>query len=137
MPQRTTLVLVSRPDAGALREAARAGAELAAQGIRNQRLVVNGLFSNPLAGDAVAEALAQRHARALESMPAALRAMPTAGVPLVALDLTGVTALRALASGQTRGQPRAAGSKRTRRRRCPISMRWSTSWPPALRARCW
>ena len=103
--QRTTLVLVSRPDAGALREAARAGAELAAQGIRNQRLVVNGLFSNPLAGDAVAEALAQRHARALESMPAALRAMPTAGVPLVALDLTGVTALRALASGQTPANP--------------------------------
>ena len=32
-PERTTLVLVSRPDAGALREAARAGAELAAQGI--------------------------------------------------------------------------------------------------------
>ncbi len=103
--QRTTLVLVSRPDAGALREAARAGAELAAQGIRNQRLVVNGLFSNPLAGDAVAEALAQRHARALESMPAALRAMPAAGVPLVALDLTGVTALRALASGQTPANP--------------------------------
>ena len=103
--QRTTLVLVSRPDAGALREAARAGAELAAQGIRNQRLVVNGLFSNPLAGDAVAQALAQRHARALESMPAALRAMPTAGVPLVALDLTGVTALRALASGQTPANP--------------------------------
>ena len=99
--QRTTLVLVSRPDAGALREAARAGAELAAQGIRNQRLVVNGLFSKPLPGDAVAQALAQRHARALESMPAALRAMLTAGVPLVALDLTGVTALRALASGQT------------------------------------
>ena len=104
-PQRTTLVLVSRPEVGALREAGRAGAELAAQGIRNQRLVINGLFSEPLAGDPVAEALAQRQRQALESMPATLRGMPAAGVPLVALDLTGVAALRALASGQARAAP--------------------------------
>ena len=108
-PERTTLVLVSRPDAGALREAARAGAELAAQGIGNQRLVVNGLFRQPLAGDAVAEALAERQRRALESMPASLRGTPAVGVALVALDLTGVAALRALALGQTRVEGVRAG----------------------------
>ena len=108
-PERTTLVLVSRPDAGALREAARAGAELAAQGIGNQRLVVNGLFRQPLAGDAVAEALAERQRQALESMPASLRGTPAVGVALVALDLTGVAALRALASGQTRVEGVRAG----------------------------
>jgi arsenite-transporting ATPase len=101
-------VLVSWPDPGALREAARAGAELAAQGIHNQRLVVNGVFSEPLEGDAVAEALAERHRRALESMPASLGGMPAAAVPLVALDLTGVAALRALASGQTRVEAASA-----------------------------
>ena len=106
--ERTTLVLVSRPDPGALREAARAGAELAAQGIRNQRLVVNGLLSEPLAGDAVAEALAGRQRQSLQSMPASLRGTPAAAVPLVALDLTGVAALRALASGQTRAGPAPA-----------------------------
>ena len=108
-PERTTLVLVSRPDAGALREAARAGAELAAQGIGNQRLVVNGLFRQPLAGDAVAEALAERQRQALESMPASLRGTPAVGVALVALDLTGVAALRALVSGQTRVEGVRAG----------------------------
>ena len=108
-PERTTLVLVSRPDAGALREAARAGAELAAQGIGNQRLVVNGLFRQPLAGDAVAEALAERQRQALESMPASLRRTPAVGVALVALDLTGVAALRALVSGQTRVEGVRAG----------------------------
>jgi arsenite/tail-anchored protein-transporting ATPase len=107
-PERTTLVLVSRPDAGALREAGRAGAELAAQGIHNQRLVVNGMFGEPLAGDALAEALAQRQRQALESMPATLREMPAAGVPLVALDLSGIAALRALASGETRAEPAPA-----------------------------
>ena len=104
-PDRTTLVLVSRPEAAALREAGRAGAELAAQGIRNQRLVVNGLFSEPLAGDAVAEALARRQRQALEALPDALRGIPVAAVPLAAQQLTGVPALRALASGQAGAEP--------------------------------
>ena len=101
-PESTTLVLVSRPDQAALREAARAGAELAEQGIGNQRLVVNGLLTDPLVGDRVAEALAERQRRALESMPAPLRGLPAAGVPLVALNLTGVESLRLLVLGQTR-----------------------------------
>lgn len=99
-PERTTLVLVSRPEPGALREAGRAGAELAAQGIHNQRLVVNGLFTEPQAGDRVAEALAARQLSALDTRPASLRTIPAAHVPLVAWDLTGIAALRALVSGQ-------------------------------------
>ncbi len=99
-PAQTTLVLVSRPDRAALREADRAGSELAAQGIGNQRLVINGLFDAPLAGDAVAEALAERQRGALESMTARLRGIPAAAVPMVALDLTGVPALRALIAGK-------------------------------------
>ena len=100
-PERTTLVLVTRPDPSALREAARAGGELAEEGIRNQRLVINGLFDQPLSGDRVAEALAARQRNALESMPASLQETPMAAVPLVALDLTGVAALRALVSSPT------------------------------------
>ena len=57
-PASTTVVLVSRADRAALREAARAGEELAELGIGNQHLVLNGLFSVPLAGDDVAEAFA-------------------------------------------------------------------------------
>ena len=40
-----------------LREAARASGELKDLGINNQCLVVNGLLSQPLAGDVVAEEL--------------------------------------------------------------------------------
>jgi arsenite-transporting ATPase len=101
-PQRTSLVLISRPDAAALREAARAGAELADHGIYNQRLVINGMLADPLPGDVVAEVLAQRQRQALESMPATLQETPAAWVPLVGVDLTGVAALRALVSGRTR-----------------------------------
>ena len=46
-PALTTLVLVSRAEHSALREAARASAELAALGVANQRLVLNGLLSDP------------------------------------------------------------------------------------------
>ena len=96
---RTTLVLVSRPEIAALREAGRAGIELAGQGITNQRLVVNGLFTSPLDDDEVAQALARRQISALDHMPAALRTLPAVAVPLTALDLTGVAALRSLAAG--------------------------------------
>lgn len=99
--RRTTLVLVSRPDEGALREAGRAGAELAALGITNQQLVVNGLLAAPDRDDHVATALAERQRRALAGLPTSLSEVTATAVPMVALDLTGVPALRALAAGQT------------------------------------
>ncbi|WP_431960089.1 ArsA-related P-loop ATPase [Actinacidiphila sp. bgisy160] len=102
-PARTTMVLVSRPESGALAEAARAGAELAAQGIRNQRLIVNGLFTRPLAGDGVAQALAARQQSALAALPQQLREVPAASVELSAADLTEVPALRALRAGPPDG----------------------------------
>jgi len=48
-PKRTTMVLVSRPQASALREAERTFVELRQLGVANQQLVVNGVFhtTNP------------------------------------------------------------------------------------------
>jgi arsenite-transporting ATPase len=103
-PTRTTLVLVSRPETAALREAARAGDELATQGISNQHLVINGLYTAPAASDLVAQALAGRQITALQDMPATLRTKPATAVPLTPLDLTGVAALRALATGRVEAQ---------------------------------
>ena len=80
---RTTIVLVSRPDGGSLREAARASAELADLGILNQSHVVNGLLTDPLAGDAVAEGFARRQRSALETMPEPLPRLPMMTVPLI------------------------------------------------------
>jgi arsenite/tail-anchored protein-transporting ATPase len=87
---RTTLVLVARPEPAALREAARAGTELARLGIENQRLVVNAVLADPLPGDAVAEDIAARQRDAMAQMPAGLRKLPRAEVPLVATSLTGL-----------------------------------------------
>jgi arsenite-transporting ATPase len=95
-PELTTVVLVSRPVESALREAARAAAELHALGIANQRLVLNGLLAEAGA-DPVAQAFVGRQERALLRMPASLRTLPAQSVPLVPSSLTGVEALRRLA----------------------------------------
>jgi arsenite-transporting ATPase len=91
----TTMVLVSRPEGSALAEAARSSEELAALGVRNQRLVLNALF---VAGseDAVAKALERRGQEALAAIPRALAALPRTTLPLRPGALIGVDALRAI-----------------------------------------
>ena len=95
----TTLVLVARPEPSALREAGRASTELAALGVRNQRLVVNGLLRDA-GDDATARAFADRQAGALAGAPAELSGLEHAGVDLVAGDVTGLAALRRLTGGE-------------------------------------
>ena len=98
---RTVLVLVSRPDPLALGEAARAGAELGALGIRNQRLVINGVLPPSASDDPLAAALASRAAAALEALPDELVDLPRDEVPLVGFSPVGPPALRALLTGMT------------------------------------
>ncbi|MCC6178975.1 MAG: arsenical pump-driving ATPase [Chloroflexi bacterium] len=98
-PTVTTLVLVARPEPAALAEAARAGSELAQLGLTNQRLIVNGVLVDPLAGDPIAESFARRQERALANMPRALAGLRHTGVPLAAVDLVGADTLRELIHG--------------------------------------
>lgn len=100
-PATTTLVLVSRPEASALQEAERSGRELTALGLRNQHLVLNGVFTAAAADDPAAVALERRGREALRSLPPFLADLPRTAVPLVAHSLVGVPALRALLGGGT------------------------------------
>jgi len=95
-PTQTTVILVTRPDAGAIHEAAHTSAELQALGLNNQRLAVNGVFHARERSDAVACAIEGLGQRALDEMPASLRALPQDRVPLRAFDTVGLPALRAL-----------------------------------------
>ena len=92
--QRTTVVLVSRPDAAALAEAGRSHGELAALGVTNQRLVINGLFTATDHTDGLASALECRQQQALQAMPAILRTLRQTTVPLLAFAPLGIDALR-------------------------------------------
>ncbi|HLN60591.1 MAG TPA: arsenical pump-driving ATPase [Symbiobacteriaceae bacterium] len=103
----TTLLRVSRPDGAALAEAARASHELAELGIRNQRLLLNGVFHATADVDALAEAMERRGQAALATMPLALAEMPRAEIPLVPRSLVGIAALRALVEPHRSGQVEA------------------------------
>jgi len=92
---RTTLVLVSRAQKAALAEAERTSHELAAIGVRNQRLILNGLFQ-AADSDPLALALQQRGHDALSSAKSFLSRMPLTKVPLRSHNLVGIPALRAL-----------------------------------------
>ena len=95
-PMVTLLVLVSRPECAALEEAERTRGELAALGITNQRLILNGMFAARNGSDPVARALEARGRQALEEMPLGLQALPRTEVPLMPFELVGIGALRGL-----------------------------------------
>ncbi len=95
-PSQTTLVLVTRPDTGAMAEAARTSNELRALDLANQRLVVNGVFRASDATDTVARSLQQLGERTLANLPPVLNDLPQDRVPLRAFDMVGLPSLRAL-----------------------------------------
>ena len=95
-PGKTTVILVTRPDKGAMAEAARTSEELRGLGLDNQRLAINGVFHASERTDAVACAIEDLGRQALDDMPQSLRALPHDLVPLRPFDTVGLPALRAL-----------------------------------------
>ncbi|HEH9432444.1 TPA: arsenical pump-driving ATPase [Aeromonas sobria] len=94
---KTRLILVARAQASTLREVARTHDELAAIGLANQQLVINGIFpQRELADDPLACAVWQREQQALAQMPALLARLPQERIPLLATNLVGVESLRQL-----------------------------------------
>lgn len=95
-PNKTTLILVTRPDRSSLFEADRAAKELEEIGIGNQMLIVNGLLQSYLENDQVSSALYQRQKDALTTMPNHLNQKLLYALPYVSYSLTGVDHLRHL-----------------------------------------
>jgi arsenite-transporting ATPase len=89
-PAKTTVILVTRPDKGAIAEAAHTSGELQELGLNNQLLAINGVFHASERTDAVACAIEDLGQQALDAMPASLRALPQDRVPLRAFDTVGL-----------------------------------------------
>ena len=97
---RTTVVLVARPEPSSLAEAARASAELAELGMTGQHVVINGALAHPAADDVIAVARHDRETAALRSAATLLaQATSVSTVPLFARAPIGVEALREVLSG--------------------------------------
>lgn len=96
-PERTRLVLVSRLQKSTLQEVDRTYEELAAIGLKNQHLVINGVLPAAEAEhDVLAAAIWQREQEALATLPSGLSALPTDTLFLQPLNMVGVPALKAL-----------------------------------------
>jgi len=98
-PAQTTVVLVSRAETAALAEAERTRAELAALGVSNLQLALNGVFEATTPGDAIADAMTRRGVEALAAMPAGLAELPGTTTPFVPSGTVGLEALRGLGLG--------------------------------------
>jgi arsenite-transporting ATPase len=91
---KTTLVLVTRPESAALREAERTSHELSALGVRNQHLVINAIFEARDRRDAHACAMQQQSETAVRDMPPRLRRLPRTEIPLAPRSILGLEQLR-------------------------------------------
>jgi arsenite-transporting ATPase len=96
-PDTTAVILVSRPDTSALREAERTRAELVELGVSNLHLAINGLFATDKADDQVANAMMQRAGAALAAIPSGLSNLPRTVTPFLPLGTVGLSALRLMA----------------------------------------
>lgn len=108
--EKTTLLLVARPDNSSLIEAGRASSELKEIGIRNQLLIVNGLLQTHRPEDAVSTAFYNRQREALKNTPQGLKQIMSYSLPFVSYSLTGIQNLRYLFSSYAITETQAAES---------------------------
>ena len=118
-PTQTTVILVTRPDKGAIAEAAHTSEELHTLGLNNQRLAINGLFQASDRTDVVAGAIEALGDKLGEHAPGATR---LAAGPRAASGVRhGRLARIACAAGRRRGSYCIG---RSRNRRQPREPAW-------------
>ncbi|NFD54584.1 arsenical pump-driving ATPase [Clostridium botulinum] len=90
---KTTLILVSRPEVSPLKEAERASKELQDIGVNNQVLVINGVLEEH--EDYLSNAIYTKQQKALEDIPESLKTVETFQIPLRPYNVTGLENVRA------------------------------------------
>jgi arsenite/tail-anchored protein-transporting ATPase len=98
---KTSLILVARPDDSSLFEADRASQELRGIGILNQLLIVNGLMENYISDDHVSSSFYEKQQDAIQRLPEGLKPVKTFSLPYVSYSLTGLESLRHLLNYET------------------------------------
>ena len=95
--KRTRLILVARAQQATLSEVARTHEELAAIGLKQQFLVINGVLPHAeIAQDLLAAAIYEREQAALDAIPDVLKALPCDLLTLKPFNLVGLDALHQL-----------------------------------------
>lgn len=107
---KTKLILVSRPQEAALKEAARSAYELGQLGIDNQLLVLNGVMDLSEHGDSLAKAMFSTQQQALKMMPETLAKMEMMFVPLRSYNMDTVANIRRMLVSDSSAQVPVAES---------------------------
>lgn len=90
----TTLMLVTRPQRAAMLEVKRASKELSVLGIKNQKLILNGLLKE--VDDDISKKIFEQQQNDVKNMPAKLQQFEMFYVPLRPYNVTGIENLRNL-----------------------------------------
>lgn len=96
--ERTTLILVARPEESTLVEANRASLDLGEIGIMNQLLIVNGSLQSYEPSDEVSTNFFKGQQEALKKTPQELKSIQTFSLPYVSYSLTSIDRLRQIVS---------------------------------------
>ncbi|MBC2582036.1 arsenical pump-driving ATPase [Clostridium sp. DJ247] len=91
--EKTTLILVSRPENTPLKEAERASKELQDIGVNNQILVINGVLKSY--DDNLSNAIYIKQQKALKDIPEHVKKLETYEIPLRPYNVTGLDNVRA------------------------------------------
>lgn len=94
--EKTTLILISRPDTSALAEAERASAELQDIGVGNQLLVINGVLQNH--DDELSNKIYDKQQKILSNIPYGLKNIQTFEIPLRPYNILGLDNIRSFFS---------------------------------------
>lgn len=94
--EKTTLVLISRPDTSSLIEAERASIELQDIGVKNQFLIVNGVLQSH--DDDLSNKIYNKQQEILSNIPEGLKDLETFEIPLRPYNITGIDNIRSFFS---------------------------------------
>lgn len=95
--EKTTLILVARPEKSPLKEAERASKELRDIGVNNQILIINGVLENQ--DDELSKAIFDKQQNALNNIPKGISDIETFTIPLRPYNITGLEKVRAFLKG--------------------------------------
>ncbi|MCY6957776.1 arsenical pump-driving ATPase [Clostridium brassicae] len=95
--EKTTLILVSRPEPSPLKEAERAAKELQDIGVNNQVLVINGVLQEH--DDYLSNAIYNKQQEALKDIPELLKLIKIFEIPLRSYNVTGLENVREFLKG--------------------------------------
>lgn len=91
--EKTTLILVARPETSPLKEAERASKELQDIGVNNQVLIINGVLEEQ--EDELSKAIFHKQQKALMDIPEGIKNIETSKIPLRPYNVTGLENVRA------------------------------------------